>query len=130
MKELNDVKAFQVKFGLGDHPRVPSILDETSLVQRIQLMQEELNEFKEASVSRDLAGQADALVDLVYVTLGTVAIMGLPWQELWDDVQRANMAKVRGVTHRGHNNDVTKPEGWVGPQTAQILLDAVARGTS
>lgn len=130
MKELEDVKAFQQKFQLGDHPTVPVGLDETALAQRIQLMQEELNEFKLASLQHDLAGQADALVDLVYVTLGTVAIMGLPWAELWDDVQRANMTKVRGVTHRGHGNDVTKPEGWVGPQTTQILLDAVARGTS
>lgn len=130
MKELDDVKDFQTKFSLGDHPQVPSILENNLLDQRIQLMQEELNEFKAASYPAkgrvvDLAGQADALVDLVYVTLGTVAIMGLPWEKLWDDVHRANMSKVRGMTHRGHNNDVTKPEGWVGPKTTEILLKAI-----
>ena len=70
---------------------------------------------------QDLALQADALVDLVYVALGTGVMMGLPWQQLWDDVHRANMGKVRGVGKRGHAVDLVKPEGWVGPRTAEIL---------
>ena len=64
---------------------------------------------------------ADALIDLVYVAMGTAVMMGLPWQQLWDDVQRANMSKVRGTTHRGHTVDVSKPPGWVGPKTMEIL---------
>jgi hypothetical protein len=31
-------------------------------------------------------------------------------------VQKANMAKVPGVTKRGMPNDAMKPEGWVGPE--------------
>lgn len=69
----------------------------------------------------DLAGQADALVDLVYVALGTAVMMGLPWQELWSDVHAANLRKVRGRTKRDMPLDLMKPEGWVGPQTASIL---------
>src|SRR3546814_5926129 len=102
-------------------------------------MQEELDEFIEAagfnptydaSGGRDglnnhgvqnLAQQADALVDLVYVALGTAVMLGLPWDWLWNDVQRANMAKVRGMTKRGHAVDVTKPPGWQGPQNQRIL---------
>ena len=37
----------------------------------------------------------DALIDLTYVAMGTAYMMGLPWQDLWDEVQRANMSKVR-----------------------------------
>lgn len=69
----------------------------------------------------NLANQADALVDLVYVALGTAVMMGLPWQELWSDVHAANLRKVRGRTKRDMPLDLMKPEGWIGPQTASIL---------
>ena len=49
-------------------------------------------------------------------------MMGLPWQELWDDVQRANMAKERGTTKRGNVVDVMKPAGWQPPKTQEILV--------
>ena len=97
-------------------------------------MAEELAEFSDAcgmiasfsastidDVTNDLAGQADALVDLVYFAIGTAIMLGLPFEELWNDAHRANMTKVRGATHRGHPNDVTKPEGWVPPKTVEIL---------
>ena len=32
-----------------------------------------------------------------------------------------NSAKVRGPTKRGFRDDITKPPGWVGPQTWFIL---------
>lgn len=125
---LEDVKEFQTKFDLGPHPDEPVMLPPALLAQRLELLREELHEFELACAlgggRPDLAEQADALVDLVYVALGTAALMGLPWDRLWADVHRANMAKVRGMTKRGHANDVMKPVGWVGPQTAKILLEA------
>lgn len=128
MNMLQDVKDFQRKFDLGEHPSEPVMLLPVQRQQRLQLLQEELSEFSLAcgtgGFAPDLAEQADALVDLVYVALGTAALMGLPWEKLWADVHRANMAKVRGMTKRGHTNDVMKPEGWVGPQTEKILLEA------
>jgi predicted HAD superfamily Cof-like phosphohydrolase len=133
---FSDVKAFHQKFGLLVHEQ-PVHLTKRKLGERIQFLKEELDEFAEASgysltkrlgiyepdsgFEQDLAQQADALIDLVYVAIGTAVQLGLPWQELWDDVQRANMSKVRGETKRGHKVDVTKPEGWVGPMTEQIL---------
>lgn len=133
-----DVKDFHQKFGLIVNDR-PVRLTKRKLIERIQFMQEELDEFAAAAgigyssetlglvptnQEQSLAGQADALVDLVYVAYGTAVMLGLPWNELWDDVHRANMAKVRGTTHRGHAVDVTKPEGWQPPMTEQILDQA------
>lgn len=47
------------------------------------------------------------------------------WDELWVDVQRANMSKERalkaGDSKRGSTWDVIKPEGWVPPRTAEII---------
>ena len=72
--------------------------------------------------TQDFPEQADALIDLAYVAMGTGVMLGLPWQPLWDDVQRANMSKVRGVTGRGHAVDLAKPPGWVAPKTQEILI--------
>lgn len=119
---FDDVKDFHKKFGLLAYD-TPGLLTHRKLKERVEFLQEELNEFVEGCARQDLAEQADALVDLVYVAMGTAAMLGLPWEVLWDDVQRANMSKVRGVTHRGHAVDVTKPAGWIGPQTHQILRD-------
>lgn len=117
-----DVRAFQHKFGqlVGFAPRH---LTKRKLRERIAQMQEELDEFESAVEADDIAEQADALVDIAYFTLGTAAHMGLPWQALWDDVQRANMSKVAGVKpERGFLVDCIKPEGWEGPKTMEILL--------
>lgn len=138
-KEFEDVLAFHRKFGLLNFEK-PGHLTKGKLRERIEFMQEELDEFIEGTGleygsanegehnilydyggDQDLAKQADALVDLVYVALGTAVMLGLPWDWLWNDVQRANMAKVRGMTKRGHAVDVTKPPGWQGPQTQRIL---------
>lgn len=120
MSEIDDVRAFNAKFGLLLH-ETPGHLTYSKLLERAEFMGEELCEFYRAAHEQDLASQADALVDLVYVALGTAVMLGLPWAELWADVQRANMAKVRGPTKRGHAVDCCKPEGWVGPKTTEIL---------
>jgi predicted HAD superfamily Cof-like phosphohydrolase len=121
--EMEDVKAFYEKF---EQPMssIPTqdLVTPTRLIERINFMQEELDEFKEGAATRDMALMADSLIDLVYVVKGTAIEMGLPWEELWMDVQRANMAKVIGQTKRGIQIDVAKPPGWVGPKTEAILF--------
>ncbi len=43
----------------------------------------------------------DGLLDLAYVTFGFAHVMGYPWQEGWDEVQRANITKERcGIDHK------------------------------
>jgi predicted HAD superfamily Cof-like phosphohydrolase len=138
---FTNVREFQVKF---DHVVnfTPVHLTKRKLIERIKFLREELDEFTEAcgvsiivnsdgswfyaegDGSQDLPLQADALVDLTYVALGTAVMMGLPWQELWDDVHRANMEKVRGIGTRGNLVDCIKPPGWQGPKTLEILLAA------
>jgi len=139
-----DIAEFNRKFGLMVGHK-PQHLTQRKLKERIECMLEELTEFADASglefqtqhdedqIAPDkinisvrrlqgrLADQADALVDLVYFAIGTAVMMGLPWQALWDDVQRANMEKVPGPTKRGHRRDLMKPPGWRGPDGAVIL---------
>jgi predicted HAD superfamily Cof-like phosphohydrolase len=143
-RELLDVRAFHKKFKQIDSS-IPTHLTKRKLAGRYNFMLEELLEGADAAglvlrldddgifkfidvpgVDQDMAPQADALVDLVYVAKGTAAMMGLPWKALWDDVQRANMAKELGETHRkmGFGADVRKPAGWVPPMTESILREA------
>lgn len=118
--EYLDVREFHTKFNqvVGTSPQ---FLSQRLAFERADFLQEELNELRTAIAEGDMAGIADALVDIVYVAKGTGVMMGLPWRELWDDVQRANLAKIPGTTHRGVSHDVCKPKGWVGPKTLEVL---------
>lgn len=121
-----DIIEFHEKFGLVS-PEVPAFLPIHQHVFREKFMQEELNEFIDASETSDMIKAADALADLVYVALGTGYLMGLPMVEIWDAVHRANMTKVRALrkdqSKRGSTFDVVKPAGFVGPeQDIEALL--------
>lgn len=134
---FDDVGDFHRKFGLpsvqpGGGAAVPSYVaefDEELYKFRLKFLKQELKELDDGWKAGDLAEVADALVDLVYVALGTAQLLGLPWQELWDEVQRANMSKVRAAnaaesrakTGRGHASDVVKPPDFVPPNVAGIL---------
>ena len=118
--ESHNVRQFQQKFHQITNV-VPTHLTKRKLYERLECLQEEVNEFKAAIETQDLTEQADALVDLVYFAKGTANMLGLPWAQLWDDVHTANMAKKRGVVKRGHQVDCIKPVGWTPPQTLLIL---------
>ena len=120
--EIQDIKRFNTKFQLPMY-ETPGHLTKWRLQERIAFMTEELEEFKTAAIIQDLEGQADALIDLVYVAKGTAIMLGLPWEDLWQDVQRANMAKElrKPVAGQTHKLGVHKPPGWQGPITSEIL---------
>lgn len=127
-----DVRVFQEKFDIPMSP-IPAFLDGKAEQFRIEFMEEELMEFKLASQQQDLAKAADALVDLVYVVHGTALMMGLPWNQLWAEVQRANMAKVRATdisqSKRKSTLDVVKPVGWEPPNHLPALENQALTGS-
>lgn len=92
---LTGVSAFHDTFQLPvlDSPRIP---DASRCQLRINLLQEELDELKEAIKQNDLVEVADALADLQYVLSGAVLEFGLGarFKSLFDEVQRSNMSKV------------------------------------
>jgi predicted HAD superfamily Cof-like phosphohydrolase len=128
-----DVQNFHKKFGVPTATE-PSFLGTELYGFREKFMQEELDEFRVACRAKDMEGAADALVDLVSVTLGTADMMGLPWQELWDKVHRANMSKVRAEcaeqSKRGTAFDVIKPAGWTAPDHCDALIKASSSSSS
>lgn len=109
--------------------QAPHLLRHDEFNFRTAAMFEELREFIECHALKDLAGAADALVDLVYFAMGTAHYMGLPFDECWAAVQRANMAKRRWQPgdpvkpRNGTSLDVIKPDGWRAPDLMQLLWD-------
>ena len=132
MTYFADVGAFHAKFDLprygdGEPPRLP---DPDVALFRGKFLQEELDEFRTSVEAGSLYDAADALADLVYVALGTAHMMGLPFDEIWAEVQRANMTKVRAsssadpLSKRNHRLDVVKPVGFVPPNHALAIEKA------
>lgn len=121
--ETIDLHEMHEKFDFIRHHK-PGFLHTSIMGQRIVCLHEELDELCAAYEIDDMAGMADALIDLVYFAKGTAVMMGLPWEALWDDVHRANMSKVRGQTARGFAADLKKPRDWRGPLTNHILQRA------
>ena len=91
---LNQVAEFHKTFNapILDQPTIPNA-ERCNL--RVSLLQEELNELKEAIADNDLVEIADALCDLQYVLSGAVLEFGLgeKFVQLFNEVQRSNMSK-------------------------------------
>ena len=135
MSNFDDVGKFHQKFGLPYAPtqssicdyirRMPHHINKETQEYRLNFLQEEIEELIEAYRNGDLANIADALVDIVYVAMGTAHLHNLPWQELWREVQRTNMKKERvryiDESKRRSRLDVIKPKGWTPPQIRAIL---------
>ena len=61
---------------------------------RIELIREEFeDELLPALEANDLVEQADAAIDILYVTFGLLVEMGLDASVLFDEVQASNMSK-------------------------------------
>lgn len=130
---FEQVGEFHEKFGFpvagkdGNHPHLlieGETYNDVAEFRR-KFLKEEFDEFIKAQDENDIVGIADALVDLVYVALGTAHYYGLPFDELFDEVQRSNMDKVRvqsaDESKRGTVWDVRKPVGWRPPDLGTIV---------
>ena len=61
---------------------------------RISLIEEELEELKQAIREKNLLEVADALTDLLYVTYGAGHAFGINLDKCFDEVQKSNMSKL------------------------------------
>lgn len=105
-------------------PLQPTMLDFERGEFRLAFLREELTELERAISDEKLDDAVDALIDLIYVAVGTLGEMGVTVQPTWDEVQRANMKKRRGEksTRSGSGGyDVVKPWDWTGPNHLPYL---------
>ena len=121
---LKDIDAFHKKYKFEKNDKV-GIPEDNELVNfRTSFLMEELAEYTQAITKKDSAAALDALVDIVYIALGTAWLFNLPFERAWDQVQKANMSKIRTKSKskkQGTSFDVVKPKGWTEPDIEQII---------
>ena len=61
---------------------------------RVDLIDEELRELRDAMVFKDIIGVADALTDLLYVVYGAGHTFGIDLDRCFREVHRSNMSKL------------------------------------
>ncbi len=113
-----DVRDFHDKFGCAVKEK-PHDVSASTYHLRDSLIREEISELQMAMRASDLPGIADAIVDSIYVLLGTAISFGIDIRPCWDLVQAANMAKEGGATRI--DGKILKPPGWVAPDIAGEL---------
>jgi predicted HAD superfamily Cof-like phosphohydrolase len=112
-----DVLAFHQKFGAAIGQEGPAQPHADIIVLRDRLHAEEYSELRSALlIEGDLPAIADAIVDLIYVLLGTAVSYGIDVRPIWQMVHTANMAKEGGATRA--DGKILKPEGWLPPPVA------------
>ena len=91
---------------------------------RIELIGEELEEFKEAIKNNDLKEAVDALTDILYVTYGAGHAFGVNLDKCFDEVQRSNMSKL-GMDGKPIYNDkgkVMKGPNYFKPDLSKFIV--------
>ena len=93
MTNFEKVGMFMSTFG-QDIKKKASLSSDKINDLRINLLEEELNEFKEAISKKDLEEVADALTDILYVTYGAGHAFGINLDNCFEEVQKSNMSKL------------------------------------
>ena len=93
MSNFESVKKFMQTFGqqIKEKAEFP---DEKITKLRYELIQEELQELKEAIDKNDIKEVADALTDILYVTYGAGHAFGINLDKCFQEVQNSNMSKL------------------------------------
>jgi len=106
----------------------PNFLLQHNEEKLIKLLEKNIESYERAHGAQSEHGIKQALVAMYLNCLFGASDMGITqecWDDMWSDVQRANMSKTRAEkasdSKRGSKWDVVKPPGWVPPRTEEIL---------
>jgi hypothetical protein len=88
-----------------------------------QLIVEEIAETGAAIQEENIVEIADGIADSIFVLLFTAHCYGIPFNEIWDEVARTNMAKFPGgkAIRDQSTGKILKPPGWTPPDIAGVL---------
>ena len=92
---------------------------------RVNLIQEELDELKEAIKNNDIIEVADALTDILYVTYGAGHAFGVNLDKCFDEVQKSNMSKLSldGKAIFNDSGKVMKGPRYFKPNLSKFIKD-------
>lgn len=126
IEELKMVEEFHRRSGnpIAEEPFLLKLTARGRLL-RARLVAGEAAELIDALHAEDLALEADALCDLLYVTLGTALALGLApiLPELFREVHRSNLTKdfKSNPADEGGSRVLVKGPGYEPPRLAELL---------
>ncbi len=124
-RELQALIEFHRTMGVYYARRPTASLPPEVAAVRLALLEEELEEYRQALAAEDLVAIADALTDLLYVLLGTFISHGLQdvAEALFAEVHRSNMTKIGpdGRVFYREDGKVLKPPTFRPPNLRQVL---------
>mgnify|MGYP002058622796 FL=1 len=90
---------------------------------RLDLIEEELTELKEAMNNNDLLEVADALTDILYVTYGAGHAFGINLDKCFEEVQNSNMSKLdeNGKPIYNEHGKVMKGPNYFKPDLSKFV---------
>lgn len=104
----------------------PSLIDEKRWRLQRDMIVSEVEEYDEACRDLNITEIADALGDILYVTIGAIKEHGLEscMEEIMDEIHKSNMSKVGpdGKVIKDKKGKVQKPEGYFKPNIQKIVL--------
>ena len=122
MSNFNSVKKFMQIFGqeVKDKAEFP---EERIIKLRQNLIQEELDELKEAIKQKNLTEVADALTDILYVTYGAGHAFGINLDKCFQEVQNSNMSKLddNGKPIYNESGKVMKGPNYFKPDLSKFV---------
>lgn len=123
MTNFEMVREFTKKFK-QPIPETPSFPAKDIIKLRIELIREEFQELKDAIKDNDIVEVADALVDIVYVTLGAAAAFGIDFDSCFNEIHDSNMSKLGKDGEPVYRKDgkVIKGEFYRPPNLRDIIF--------
>tara|TARA_A100001015_G_scaffold144809_1_gene160657 strand:- start:42 stop:413 length:372 start_codon:yes stop_codon:yes gene_type:complete len=122
MTNFQKVKLFMQTFGQEVKSKA-SFSTEKINDLRYSLIQEELDELKQAINNKDLLEVADALTDILYVTYGAGHAFGIDLDKCFQEVQNSNMSKLGNNSKPIYNDagKVMKGPNFYKPDLSKFL---------
>ena len=123
MTNFEKVELFMRTFG-QEIKKKSSLSSDNINNLRVNLIEEELNEFKNAIKKKDLKEVADALTDILYVTYGAGHAFGINLDNCFEEVQKSNMSKLGddGKPIYNEQGKVMKGPKYFKPDLKKFLL--------
>ena len=122
MSNFESVKKFMQTF--GQEVKNKAEFPEEKIVNlRLDLIDEELEEFRQAIEKKDIKEVADALTDILYVTYGAGHAFGINLDKCFEEVQNSNMSKLGkdGKPIYNENGKVMKGPDYFKPNLSKFV---------
>ncbi len=128
-KQIKQLKEFHTAFNLPQRD-IPTIIPPEEFKLRHKILMEEVGELSDAYFVGDIIEVADAIMDCLYILIGTALQFGIAdkLESCFDEVHRSNMSKLGndGYPIMREDGKVMKSENYTQPDLKRVLNEPTA----